>query len=489
MDRNLKRSIKANTILIWIFVGILTTVAYLNGGVAYGMRVTKITIAVGLLTTIIYWVPIPQLIKSNVIVIIPFVAGLGHSIINGGLPYMFNVYILTLAMYSLYFSYRKLIAYGLFTMMILSSIYFMIPSLLLGPDHRLGLFVLYMGMYICVALVLTLLTKWAQEAIASALNEGEKSNMALDSLNQVMEEVKVTTSDLRTEANQNRELMGNNMQYSQQINHAVSDLSQGVDTVAQTISEISLGITEFSGMMGSTHEMMSDVEINIGGTKQLVKGSNQLLVQLKDQMSIMTGSIERTLSTTAQLGDSMQEIQGYLSNIAAIANQTNLLALNASIEAARAGENGKGFAVVADEIRSLSEESQKFANGIGKSIQRLTEASKATYTSVEAGKRAMADGDHSLTQLHQSFGSMTDSFDTVSDRFSNQYKLLGSVKEKSVSMEVSTSTIAAVMEESSAAFTEIAQRTEEQFKVTEQATSSMNRIVEMGETLEKVTVS
>ncbi|WP_100501368.1 methyl-accepting chemotaxis protein [Geodermatophilus chilensis] len=58
--------------------------------------------------------------------------------------------------------------------------------------------------------------------------------------------------------------------------------------------------------------------------------------------------------TVDRLAGTMAEIDQIAGSISAIADQTNLLALNATIESARAGEAGKGFAVVAGEVKDLA---------------------------------------------------------------------------------------------------------------------------------------
>jgi methyl-accepting chemotaxis protein len=80
-------------------------------------------------------------------------------------------------------------------------------------------------------------------------------------------------------------------------------------------------------------------------------------------------------STSAQIMTASDLIQS-------IAEQTNLLALNATIESARAGESGKGFAVVANEVKDLARQSGENADSISRTLTEVKAQVGAAVTQV-----------------------------------------------------------------------------------------------------------
>jgi methyl-accepting chemotaxis protein len=90
----------------------------------------------------------------------------------------------------------------------------------------------------------------------------------------------------------------------------------------------------------------------------------------------------QTNETAAGLAASAEKIGAVVQLINDIASQTNLLALNATIEAARAGEAGKGFAVVASEVKSLATQTAKATDDIRAQIDALRSETSGVVTAI-----------------------------------------------------------------------------------------------------------
>lgn len=107
---------------------------------------------------------------------------------------------------------------------------------------------------------------------------------------------------------------------------------------------------------------------------------------------IMTTSKESG-TEAARLLDSMKSMEKIVGLIRDIAGRVNLLALNATIEAARAGEAGRGFAVVANEVKSLSDQTAKATNEIGKEIAAVQSVSSKVANSIHETVTGIAEVD------------------------------------------------------------------------------------------------
>jgi len=487
MSGNWKRAIRMNLVFIWAFVAILTTVAFLNGGVSYGMRAIKLTTATGIFATILYFVPFSERIKGILIVLIPFLASIGMSVASGGIARMFNIYILSLVMIALYFNLKHMIYYGIGSASLLTIIYFISPTALLGTENGLGEFVARMGAYLCAYLVLVLLTKWGQETVTQATQESEKSTDAFEKLDHVFENIKDTIHILQTSSSEATEHMKYNSESSDAIASSIRELARSAENAAEAVGDISESVSNSGVNIKSTYDLVTDVDEQFKTAQKNVELSGDSLTYLKEQIDIISSSVDNTFETTTALTNNMDQIKGFLDSITSISEQTNLLALNASIEAARAGEHGRGFAVVAEEIRKLSDESSQFASGIRESITQLSKSSEDALASIVNGKEAMGEGNSSLYNLRNTFTDMEESFTAVDENLKKQYEKMHNINSEFSVVESHVTSIAASLEDNSATFEEIASRTDIQLELTNQVSDGMQEIAALSVKLDEMT--
>lgn len=108
----------------------------------------------------------------------------------------------------------------------------------------------------------------------------------------------------------------------------------------------------------------------------------------------VVGEADSFTEGVAALTRSVGQIESVLSLITGIAKQTSLLALNASIEAARAGEVGRGFAVVASEVKELAHQTSVAAAQVTSQIRQIQAQATQTAATMDrftSGIQAMQD--------------------------------------------------------------------------------------------------
>jgi methyl-accepting chemotaxis protein len=141
-----------------------------------------------------------------------------------------------------------------------------------------------------------------------------------------------------------------------------SALSEGTNTSASSIEEVSASITEMSSQ--SRHSSQNARECNT-----MMKEVTKNITSIQTRLDAVTQSV-------TDIQASAEETKKIVKTTDEIAFQTNLLALNAAVEAARAGESGAGFAVVADEVRNLAQRAANASKNAADLVDRIVSSIK-----------------------------------------------------------------------------------------------------------------
>jgi methyl-accepting chemotaxis protein len=158
-----------------------------------------------------------------------------------------------------------------------------------------------------------------------------------------------------------------------------------VTQTTATIEELAATAAQIAETAGSVARFAQDTLVLTDEGRGAVADS----VGAMDQIRSVVDEIS---SSSAGLGDKINQVGHILSLIDELSEQTNLLALNAAIEAARAGEHGRGFAVVAAEVRKLAERAQESTSQIQGIVTEIQAHTRTTVIASEEGARAAERG-------------------------------------------------------------------------------------------------
>ncbi|MFC5354559.1 methyl-accepting chemotaxis protein [Azospirillum himalayense] len=183
------------------------------------------------------------------------------------------------------------------------------------------------------------------------------------------------------------------------------------EQVADALRNVAAAATELdttAQSMAATARQTNDQAANAAAAAEQTSANVQTVASAAEEMSSSIGEIGsqvtrstgiagqavqeagRTTDSVRGLADAAHRIGAVVQLITNIAGQTNLLALNATIEAARAGETGKGFAVVASEVKQLANQTARATDEIASQIQAIQEATAGSVGAIEGIGRTIA---------------------------------------------------------------------------------------------------
>ncbi|MBF0451106.1 MAG: methyl-accepting chemotaxis protein [Candidatus Magnetomorum sp.] len=203
--------------------------------------------------------------------------------------------------------------------------------------------------------------------LAKALNE------MLKKVSGMIQEISVgidTVSSSSTELSSVSEGLSNNAQKASDLSNnvatAADEMSSNMNSVAAAVEQTSANVSTVASAAEEMTATINEISTNTGKAHRVTK----------EAVTKTKNASERVNN----LGVAAKEIGTFTETITNISEQTNLLALNATIESARAGDAGKGFAVVANEIKELAKQTSIATEEIRNKIDGIQ---KSTSISVE----------------------------------------------------------------------------------------------------------
>jgi methyl-accepting chemotaxis protein len=170
----------------------------------------------------------------------------------------------------------------------------------------------------------------------------------------------------------------------------LTETAQTLSSIASAAGRQSIETASTADATSANVQIVATATSQLGDSVQAIKGKIHDATQIVQRASGMAGRANETMGALASSAQHIDEVVGFIRNIA---GQTNLLALNATIEAARAGEAGRGFAVVASEVKALAIQTAKATEEISSQIAEVQSATKQAVDNVGAIAAIMGDID------------------------------------------------------------------------------------------------
>jgi methyl-accepting chemotaxis protein len=170
---------------------------------------------------------------------------------------------------------------------------------------------------------------------------------------------------------------------------AMATLSDQARTGSDRVAEAATTASNSVQDVASSSEQLSSAIIEVS---QLIARSAAVTSETNEFAASTSGVVLSLNECANRIGEIVTLIQN-------IANQTNLLALNATIEAARAGEAGKGFAVVAAEVKGLATQTAKATEDIGRQIDEMRSATDTAVGAVGSIQKKVGEISSAMTSV------------------------------------------------------------------------------------------
>ena len=289
---------------------------------------------------------------------------------------------------------------------------------------------LMQGVMIGLILLIALLIDTLQRRLARVLTnlapalstwaEGDFSQpIALGKTNRELRDIEASLNRLRAYL---VDLVGTIRGNAEEVagsSRALAELSSGLHDGAERQAGDTAQIRDSLGELEATiQQVAGDASQAAGASRsagQAVEQGQRVIGLSLTGLHALVGEVQQNAQMIEKLAEESATIGGVLTVIRSIADQTNLLALNAAIEAARAGEAGRGFAVVADEVRSLA---QRTAGATAEIQGLIAGLQSAAHQSVE-GMRAQVEHAEATAQQAQAADGALDeivgAIQTISD--------------------------------------------------------------------------
>lgn len=287
---------------------------------------------------------------------------------------------------------------------------------------------------------------------------GEATNRVLDMVQEVVKDFSVALGELETStqeilnATQRQSRMGNEQ------DAVVNETTATVNEVRATVTETA----ERAQSVAETAQLSVDISRNgLEAVQETVEG-----------MEVIRRRVEDIADNILVLSEQTQQIGEIIATVNNLADQSRMLALNASVEAARAGEEGKGFAVVAMEVRNLADQNRDATVQVREILGEIQRATNRAVMVTEEGSKGVDSGQQQVNKAGEAIEELSRA---IEEAALAAIQIAASTRQQTIGVDQLTD-----------AMRSIKHATAETVGGTIQVQSSVNRLREVAEQVNRV---
>jgi methyl-accepting chemotaxis protein len=246
-----------------------------------------------------------------------------------------------------------------------------------------------------IQVVLCMLVIFFQLALSAPVNfmAGKRLNQSLNEIRDSVDSVRNTSQELS--------------KYGGELAAASVEQNASVTQTVAAMTEIQSVIRRNSESLAASRQQSHDANTRASEGSAKVQSLAESMRQISESRSDL-----------AKIVNSIEEIRAKTNQINNIVFKTQILSFNASIEAAKAGAHGKGFAVVATEVGRLADMSGSAATQIESiirsSLNLVTSTVQSITDKITEASKSTEDAKLSFDAISQDVQKVFESIDDMS---------------------------------------------------------------------------
>lgn len=308
----------------------------------------------------------------------------------------------------------------------------------------------------------------------------------MDSQRIIAEQIKSNSEELINNLDEVKEKAGYLTESMDGTKNSVGEIAESVKCTAEAIETQTEKTNDIQVNIDDAEKQTNEMKESAEQSKKAIMEGVDLILSLRDKATKTSEVTRQTKDNTAELDESIKEVESIIATILGISQQTNLLSLNASIEAARAGEAGKGFAVVADEIRNLSDETKAATEQITKIIEKLTEKVSEASDNMEKSATFVEEQNEMIDNTKNVFDSVIEKTDFLYETIENLSGAIDEILASNSQITDSITNLSATSEEVAASSENCNQVCQESMDALADMNNILNKIFTITEDLKKI---